>query len=80
MIDTLSPPGSYRAALAPNASCALCAQAIYSHDDLTYAGIAPAMFLKSARPLSADDSRPVPVSRRAAVDHAPVHAAGDSHV
>lgn len=41
MIDTLSPPGSFRAALAPNANCAACRQSLCDHPDAIYAGVAP---------------------------------------
>lgn len=42
MIDSQSPPGAYRAALAPNIRCARCHQSVCGHDDLTYQGLLPA--------------------------------------
>lgn len=42
MIDTDSPAGSYRAALNPAASCAVCRQSVCDHPDLLYAGLVPA--------------------------------------
>lgn len=41
MIDDFSPPGSYRAALAPNACCAGCRQSVCDCPDPIYAGIVP---------------------------------------
>lgn len=40
MIDP-SPPGSWRAALAPDASCAACGQAVCGHPDAIYQGVVP---------------------------------------
>ena len=36
-----SPPGAWRAALAPDAFCAVCGQLTCSHPDALYAGIVP---------------------------------------
>ena len=37
MIDTASPAGSYRAALSPAATCAVCRQSVCAHPDLEFA-------------------------------------------
>jgi hypothetical protein len=36
-----SPPGSWRAALEPNGSCAACRQRECSHPDVVYQGLVP---------------------------------------
>lgn len=41
IIDTDSPPGSWRAALAPNVRCKACGQAVCGHPDAIYQGIVP---------------------------------------
>ena len=41
VIDEASPAGAWRAALAPDASCAVCKQAECAHSDLEYQGIVP---------------------------------------
>lgn len=41
MIDLSSSPGSWRSALAPNASCAACGQAVCDHADALYQGVVP---------------------------------------
>lgn len=38
MIDDTSPAGSWRAAMSPNATCALCHQHECAHSDAEYAG------------------------------------------
>lgn len=40
-INTASPPGAWRSALAPGASCAACGQAECTHPDLIYQGLVP---------------------------------------
>lgn len=41
MIDDRSPPGSWRAALAQNAVCAVCRQQVCEHSDVEYQGLVP---------------------------------------
>ncbi len=59
MIDTASPPGSYRSALNPAASCKACAQSVCGCEDLVYAGVVPPL-----TPNDAADATPAASPRR----------------
>lgn len=41
IIDRDSPPGSWRAALAPDGYCRACGQGTCDHSDLVYQGLVP---------------------------------------
>lgn len=57
MIDDFSPPGSYRAALAPNAYCAGCRQSVCDCPDPIYAGIVPPLNGRRQHDAGALDAR-----------------------
>lgn len=75
MIDHSSPPGAYRAALAPDTHCAACHQAVCPCSDAAYQGLLPAT---PDRDLGASDREAAAVlsaaARRTARGYPPVSA------
>lgn len=57
ILDIDSDPGSWRAALNPAASCAVCRQSQCEHSDLEFGGLVPA--LHGDRQPSADGMPPI---------------------